>query len=257
MSRVGADEPDQGAGRESGAVSGVPAATPDGLGLGRWVEPGARPRTAQQMAYEAVRRAILRGALAPGTRLTQSDLAGRLSLSTTPVREALRRLASEGLVRIDAHRGAIVRGVDKDELREIYEIRLLLEPLAIRKAVLRITDAELDHAERLWRRMDDHLDPADWAEANREFHAIFARAAASPTLIRVTGTLRDSAAHYVHWLSVADPGLPVRANQEHRSLLDACRARDAEAAAVVEQEHLMSTFAAMMENLPEPGSERV
>ena len=217
-------------------------------------EPGAHPRTAQQLAYEAVRRAILRGQLAPGTRLTQSDIAAKLSVSTTPVREALRRLASEDLVRIDAHRGAIVRGVDKDELREIYEIRLLLEPLAIRKATVRITEEELDEAERLWMVMNDPGDLGDWAEANRAFHAVFAEAAASPTLIRITGALRDSAANYVHWLCVADPGLPVRANQEHRQLLDACRARDADRAAKVEEEHLASTFEAMLDNLPEPGT---
>ena len=215
-------------------------------------EPDARPRTAQQLAYETVRRAILRGQLAPGTRLTQSDLAAKLSLSTTPVREALRRLASEDLVRIDAHRGAIVRGVDKDELREIYEIRLLLEPLAIRKAVMRISDEELDRAEQLWSVMNDPSDLADWAEANRAFHAVFAEAAESPILIRISGSLRDSAAHYVHWLSVADPELPVRANEEHRRLLDACRARDADMAAKVEEEHLTSTFEAMLDHLPEP-----
>jgi DNA-binding GntR family transcriptional regulator len=200
-----------------------------------------------------VRRAILRGDLPPGTRLTQSDIAARLSLSTTPVREALRRLASEDLVRIDAHRGAIVRGVDKDELREIYEIRLLLEPLAMRKATLRITDDELDRAERLWQQMNDTSDPGDWAEANRAFHAVFADAASSTTLIRILGTLRDSAANYVRWLTVADPGLPVRANQEHRRLLDACRSRDADEAARIEEEHLLSTFRAMMSDLPEPG----
>ena len=208
-------------------------------------EPGAHPRTAQQLAYEAVRRAILREQLAPGTRLTQSDIAAKLSVSTTPVREALRRLASEDLVRIDAHRGAIVRGVDKDELREIYEIRLLLEPLAIRKATVRITEEELDEAERLWMVMNDPGDLGDWAEATRAFHAVFAEAAASPTLIRITGALRDSAANYVHWLCVADPGLPVRANQEHRQLLDACRARDADRAAKVEARCSSSIAAAL------------
>ena len=216
-------------------------------------EPGSHPRTAQQFAYEVVRREILRGNLTPGTRLAQGNIAAQLSLSTTPVREALRRLASEDLVRIDAHRGAIVRGVDKDELREIYEIRLLLEPLAMRKATVRITDEELDRAERLWERMNGSDDVSDWAETNRDFHALFAAAAAAPTLIRIVGTLRDSAANYVRWLAVADPELPARANQEHRRLLDACRSRDADMAARVEEAHLLSTFETMMSDLPEPG----
>jgi DNA-binding GntR family transcriptional regulator len=157
-------------------------------------EPGDFPRTAQQFAYEYVRRAILRGDLPPGTRLTQSDIASRLSLSTTPVREALRRLASEDLVRIDAHRGAIVRGVDKDE-------------------------------------------PQDPDQGGR----------------RRRGVGEDGMEGYVRWLTVADPGLPVRANQEHRRLLDACRSRDSDEAARIEEEHLLSTFEAMMSDLPELG----
>lgn len=216
-------------------------------------EPGKHPRTAQQLAFEVLRRGILSGNLIPGTRLAQNDIASQLSLSTTPVREALRRLASEGLVRIDAHRGAIVRGVDKDELREIYEIRLQLEPLAARKAAVNISEEELAEAERLWQKMNDSTDMGEWAETNRDFHAIFAQATASPNLIRILGGLRDSAANYVRWLAVADPGLPVRANEEHRRLLDACHARDDNLAAEIEEEHLLSTFEAMMNNLPESG----
>ncbi|HEX2177356.1 MAG TPA: GntR family transcriptional regulator [Nocardioidaceae bacterium] len=218
-------------------------------------EPGNVPRTAQQLAYEVVRRAILRGNLTPGTRLAQSEIAAQLALSTTPVREALRRLASDGLVRIDAHRGAIVRGVDVEELREIYEIRMLLEPLAMRKATMRITNEALDRAEALWQRMNHVTDLGDWAEDNRAFHAIFADAAASPTLIRILQGLRDSAANYVRWLAVADPDLPVRANQEHRQLLDACRARDADEAARIEEAHLLSTFQAMLDDFPEAGQD--
>ena len=221
-------------------------APPARLPLDMGVE-GGRPRTAQQLAYEVVRRAIMRGALQPGVRLTQSQLAEQLSLSTTPVREALRRLAGEGLVRIDAHRGAIVRGLDKAELSEIYELRLLLEPLAARKAVTHITDEALAEAEVLWERMKDYSDIATWSELNREFHAVFARSAASPNLTRILRGLRDSAAPYVRWSIVLQPDFPVVANQEHRELLDACRARDADTAAAVEEKHLRATLDAVMQ----------
>lgn len=211
---------------------------------------GAHPRTAQQLAYQVVRRAILQGDLEPGTRLTQGQLADQLAISTTPVREALRRLAGEGLVRIDAHRGAIVRGLDKAELLEIYEVRLLLEPLAIRKAVERISDATLAEAESLWERMNDHSDIGAWSDLNREFHAVFAQAADSPNLIRILRGLRDSAAPYVRYSIVLQPGFSVTANLEHRELLDACRARDAERAAKVEEKHLRATLVAVMEHHP-------
>lgn len=207
---------------------------------------GAPPRTAQQMAYEVVRRAIMRGTLQPGVRLTQSQLAGQLSISTTPVREALRRLAGDGLVQIDAHRGAIVRGLDGKELSEVYELRLLLEPLAAKKAVERITDQDLAQAEHLWERMNDYSDIGAWSDLNREFHAVFAQAADSPNLITILRGLRDKAAPYVRWSLVLEPDFAQSANQEHRELLDAGRARDGERAAVVEEKHLRHTLAAVL-----------
>lgn len=202
----------------------------------------AYPRTAQQLAYEVLRRSILNGTLRPGTRLTQTQVASQLSLSTTPVREALRRLAGEELVRIDAHRGAIVRGLDPDELREIYELRLLLEPLGIRKAVANISEQQLAEAEALHQRMEDHSDMDLWSQWNREFHAVFARSCNSPNLNRILRGLRDSAARYVRWSSVVDPDYSVIANQEHQQLIDACRARDADKAAEIEREHLKKTL---------------
>ncbi|MGH3386215.1 MAG: GntR family transcriptional regulator [Nocardioidaceae bacterium] len=228
-------------------AAGEPAgAQPTTLPLDIRFEAHTHPRTAQQLAYEVVRRAILRGAVVPGTRLTQGQLAAQLELSTTPVREALRRLASEGLVRIDAHRGAIVRGLDKSELSEIYEVRLLLEPLAIRKAAERVTDAELVRAEELWEQMEDHSDVGAWSELNREFHGVFAGAAQSPRLTEILRGLRDSAAPYVRWSMVLHPDFPVTANREHRQLLDACRARNGELAARIEEQHLQATLAAVM-----------
>lgn len=200
------------------------------------------PRTAQQLAYEALRRSILNGTLPPGTHLTQTQVASRLSLSTTPVREALRRLAGEELVRIDAHRGAIVRGLDPAELKEIYELRLLLEPLGIRKAAANITEAELAEAEALHAKMKDRSDMDIWSQWNREFHAVFARAAGSPHLNRILQSLRDSAARYVRWSSVVDPDFPVTANDEHFRLIEACRRRDADTAAEIEHEHLLKTL---------------
>ncbi|GAA4426379.1 GntR family transcriptional regulator [Georgenia halophila] len=224
-----------------------------GLTLDMPFDGGRVPRTTQQLTYEVLRSAILRGDLPAGTRLAQADLATQLSVSTTPVREALRRLASEDLVRIDTHRGAIVRGVDKDDLREMYEIRLLLEPLAMRKATSRIADEGITRAEQYWERMNTVVTPGQWAEDNRAFHSVFADAANSPKLIQILNGLRDSSATYIRWLVVTDPELPVRANREHRDLLDAVRARDPDRAAQVEEAHLRSTFNAMLNDFPGSG----
>lgn len=218
-------------------------------------ESHAHPRTAQQFAYEVLRHAIIHGALAPGTRLGQSQLAQQLRLSTTPVREALRRLASEELVRIDAHRGAIVRGLDREELSEIYRLRLVLEPMATRRAVEFITAEDLALAEEFCTRMDDHSDISTWSELNREFHAIFARAARSPRLTEILRGLRDSATPYVSWSMAMHPDFPVTANRQHRELLKACRERDGERAAEIEEQHLRSTLAAIMAEHPASAEE--
>lgn len=202
-------------------------------------------RTAQEVAYEAMKAAILRGDLPEGARLQQSKLAAQLNVSTTPVREALSRLASEGLVRIDPHRGAIVRGLDDDELEEIYQLRQILEPLAAKKAAGIITEEALNEAEELWRRMEDHTDPSEWAENNRQFHALIVTASNAPRLTSILKGLRDSSTRYVQWSLTVNPQRFVSANRDHRALIDACRARDSEGAAAIEAQHLSGTLDAL------------
>lgn len=204
-----------------------------------------RRRTAQEVAYDAVKAAILRGDVPEGARLQQSALASQLNVSTTPVREALSRLASEGLVQIDAHRGAIVRGLDDNELDEIYQLRQLLEPLAARKAAAHITEQQLSEAEELWRRMEDHSDPVEWSENNRRFHALIVSASHSPRLNSILKGLRDSSTRFVQWSLTVDPKRFASANKDHRALIDACRSRDGERAAAIEAQHLNGTVEAL------------
>lgn len=204
-----------------------------------------RPRTAQELAYDTLRRGILSGDLPPGTKLNQSAVAKRLRVSTTPVREALGRLAGDGLVRIDAHRGALVRGVNDEELEEIYELRQILEPLAARKAAAHITEAQLAEAEQLWQRMQDHSDAARWAENNRHFHAVIVAASRSPNLTAILKSLQASSARYVQWSLTVTPERFVTANHDHRQLLDALLSRDGDRAAAIEGQHLDATVAVL------------
>ena len=99
-------------------------------------------RTAHSYAYESLRAKIPSGELPPGTALIQANLAKDLGVSMTPVREALRNLATEGLVTMSTHRGATVTQLDIDDAKEIYRIRLQLEPSAVSMAVLQ-ADSDL------------------------------------------------------------------------------------------------------------------
>ena len=130
-------------------------------------------RTAHEFVKDSLRRAILRGDLSGGSRLIQADLATMLNVSTTPVREALRDLATEGLITLDRHRGGVVRELNWQEMEEIRLIRHQLEPLAVRLVVEHITDAELEEAERLRERMAKERDLGDWVELNTQFHLVF------------------------------------------------------------------------------------
>jgi DNA-binding GntR family transcriptional regulator len=208
-------------------------------------------RTAHEFVRESLRRAILRGDLAGGSRLIQGDLATTLNVSTTPVREALRDLATEGLITLDSHRGGIVRELNWDDMEEIQLIRRSLDPLAFRLACERITDEQLDDADRLYQLMEREKDLGDWVELNVQFHFIFEEATGVARLVGILKGLEQSSAVYVAQAQRWHPEIRRRANEQHRALIDACRARDASTAI-----EAMSGHAAMPIEMTDPKERR-
>lgn len=200
-----------------------------------------RPRTAHEAVRESMRQAIMRGDLQGGTRLIQSELAESLGVSTTPVREAMRDLATEGLIDFDRYRGAIVHTPTLDEVREIYEIRLLLEPAAARKAVHRISKKDLRTASALLSQIDDADDIGRFVDLNRSFHAVLLTPGVPARLEPILRVLRDAAAIHVSASLKAQPSQMRDSNAIHHRLLDAYRRHDAEAAAELTSRHLSST----------------
>jgi DNA-binding GntR family transcriptional regulator len=201
-----------------------------------------RPRTAHEVARDALRRAILEGALPGGTRLRQADIAARLGISTTPLREALRELASEGLVRLDAHRGATVVELDQSEIEEIYDLRKLLEPAALRRAAERITPDEITRARALCDRMRIETDPTVWAELNTAFHDVIIQASHSPRLVDIIEKLRAGSAPYVA-LALRTGGAHIpRQNVHHEQILQGLANGDGEATSRTFLKHLEETL---------------
>lgn len=199
-------------------------------------------RTAHQLVLETLRRAILTGRIPSGTRLVQAELAEQLKVSTTPVREALRDLATEGLIKLDAHRGAEVRSLSGPEVSEIYRIRSILEPEAMRLAIERISDEEIATAAKIQARADDETDTAAWTELNQQFHNVFVDAARSPRLAGILHSLHDAAGMYVAATLVQDTTRREEANREHHGLLAAARRRDAQAAVDLQLVHVRRTM---------------
>jgi DNA-binding GntR family transcriptional regulator len=211
------------------------------------LRPVGRSRTAHEYVLGTLRSAILGGTLAGGTRLVQAELASQLGVSTTPVREALRDMASEGLVVFDPHRGAIVRPLDMEEVREIYELRITLEPLMVRRVADLITDEQLDRADGLAARMRIETNLSTWVELNREFHSVFSEIGEGSRLAGILASLRDSASAYVSLSLEARPEQVPQANHEHDELIKLYRERDAEGAVELTVQHLRSTLAAIEE----------
>ena len=199
---------------------------------------GSARWTAHEYVREVLRRAILNGELEGGTRLVQAELASSLDVSTTPVREALRDLASEGLIRFDPHRGAVVSELDAVELEELYAIRLLLEPHAMRQAVARMTDEIVGRLRELHQRMADETLSASFVDLNRSFHMATYEAAVSPRLVGIIRGLEDAAVMYIGASLKTVPGLRDAAVHDHAQILTALEARDADAAEAAIRRHL-------------------
>lgn len=146
-------------------------------------------QTKQAMVVETLRRGILEGALAPGERLVIDDIAAALQVSPIPVREALRALQQEGLIAMRPHAGAVVAGMDREAIRELFALMESLELVAVRSAVRRI-DAE--GLERLrgfaatMRRAAQAGDQDAWAAANRAFHRTIVAIAGLPLVAEFT-----------------------------------------------------------------------
>jgi DNA-binding GntR family transcriptional regulator len=201
-----------------------------------------RAPTAHDYVLSTLREAILSSQLPGGTRLVQSELAAELDVSITPVREALRDLANEGLVTSDAHRGSRVRTLDLAEVRELYELRILLEPLMVRRSVANATGEQLDRADRIRREMEATGEISVWSELNREFHSALNESDDHSRLTTILNGLRDGASAYVGLSLGANPERIAESNAEHAALVKLYRARDTEAATTLTVQHLHTTL---------------
>lgn len=197
-------------------------------------------RTLWQRVHEHLRDEILSNRLQAGTELQETALAESLGVSRGPVREALGRLAAEGLVTVRPRRGAVVRSLSKEEFLEAYQVREALEALAVRLAVPRLSRDELARLQRLTDEM------AAWAqrdavheffEANLKFHEAVVQASANRTLQELYRHLVRQMRPY-QMRSLALRGNLRRSVAEHRAILRAARAGDADEAARLMSEHI-------------------
>ncbi|GAB3599861.1 GntR family transcriptional regulator [Microbacterium tumbae] len=200
---------------------------------------GARPvQTTHEWVRDGIRRAIVDGTYPPGAPLKQTELAAAFGTSVTPVREAMRDLVAEGLVQFDPQRIARVRSIDVDEAVEIYEMRLLLEPLAVSRATAHATTADIERFRELAAVADAAVDDAAWLAANRALHLEIIETSRSPQLAGVLGNLRRISGFYLGAVIRTTPIVRAKSSEQHSALIDAIEAADGPRAAAIMRDHI-------------------
>lgn len=208
------------------------------------------PRTATSAGAisQRLREAIRSGRLAPGTVLRQAELADEFGTSRIPVREALQALEGEGLVVIEANRGAFVSTLTAGELVEIFDLRVLLETEALRHAVGRHTERTLRRLESVQQELDRETDRHEWIALDRAFHEALYAPAERPRTAALIAGLRNAVERF--YLAHLDPNARRRGwNTEHHDLLQHVKARRGKAAAEILARHLRETQALALKTL--------
>ena len=196
-----------------------------------------RQGTAPETIATALRAGILSGETKPGTLLRQEDLAARFAMSRIPVRDALRLLEAEGLVTIATNRGAQVIQLSRDEVAEIYHLRVLLECDCLRLAVPRMSVVDLDRIERARQRAEIDAATAEWNDGDWAFHEALYRPSRHDRQIEAIRSLRLTSDLY----AAAHRALPTERKRwlaDHRAIVAACRAKDEPRAVSVLTAHL-------------------
>lgn len=213
-----------------------------------------------EVAYRRVREAILSGAVAAGQQLGQVELANQIGTSRVPLREALQRLEAEGLVVLRPRRGYIVTSLDREEITDIFDIRMILEERAGYLATLHATPADLAGVEHLLAAMDGMVvtnadEAARFAENNRAFHDRLYAASGRKQLCHVMTVLRTNVERYIRIgaLIAGDMG---RTQQEHWRIFDAFRRGDAQTVGHLCREHCQQTCDRLLARLAQEGSAR-
>jgi len=214
-----------------------------------------RASTTADGIAEALREEIQGGVLVPGEPIRQERVAARFGVSRIPVREAFGRLEAEGLMIVRPNRGAFVAALGTEELREAYDLRVLVEGDLLARAVPRLTADHLARVEALHAMLGAAEDPRIQGDLNREFHQALLGAADRPRQRALAEQLRGVVERYE---SVQRTLLDDTAafQEDHRRILDACRRNDPAGARAALEEHLRHAAALAIQSLSDGRPER-
>jgi DNA-binding GntR family transcriptional regulator len=206
--------------------------------------------------YETLLDAIISARLAPGTIVSEVALAKQLEVSRTPVHDALRQLAKDGLIEQRAGRRAIIRQFSKEDVHDIFEMRIILEGEAARRAASRIDSASLAHLRSVGEELRVNPDRSDWVarwtDFDEEFHEAIAKASGSSRLWQ--DIVRYRTLHRGLNRLATNPDCLQTALAQHFQILDALQMGDADAAARAMTDHIRQWQSHFVEHVVRPTS---
>ena len=214
-----------------------------------------RTGTSVTAVQQELERLIARGELKGGDRINESGLALRLRMSRGPIREACRALERTGLLRSEITRGFFVREISTREALDIYDMRASLSALVGRLAAALVTSAQLNELENLVDRMDEAVERDDLATfypLNVEFHTRLVACADNHKLMQIWPSL-EGELHLFRRRGLVLPGSLRKSNYQHRAMVQALRAGDAEGAARVMEQHILDGKARLLRAIASGG----
>ncbi|UCZ52916.1 GntR family transcriptional regulator [Bacillus shivajii] len=184
----------------------------------------------RETIFKQLRGMILKNELRPGDKLSEAELAERLGVSRTPIREALHKLELEDLIEIQPRRYCQVKGITKESINEINLIRAQLEPLVARDAVDHLTDDELNYIKEVLDRSVNYFEQGDvysLIEAHDEFHSTILKASKLKRIVKLLENLHDYIISF-RYSFMSRPDLVKRSIYEHQDIFEALEKRDSD-----------------------------
>ena len=207
----------------------------------------------RDVVFNTLRQAILKGELAPGERLMEIQLAEKLGVSRTPIREAIRKLELEGLVLMIPRKGAEVAKISEKSLKDVLEVRRSLEELAIELACQRMTDTDLQELERKQKKFCEAISRGsamDIAESDESYHDVIYNCTRNTRLVQILNNLREQMYRFrLEYIKDEDKRQILRL--EHEKILKALRNRHVEEARAAVREHIDNQEITVLKNIKE------
>jgi len=217
-------------------------------------------QSATQIAFEGIKQLIFTGELIADSNHLESELATRLGLSRTPVREATLMLEAHGLLEVQPRRGIRIKSISPEEMADVFEILTELECLATRRAASAgLTQAQLKELHAAMIDMEDALAENNrnaWAKANEAFHTELVRLGGNPYIINMVSMVNDQVRRACTITLHLRP-LPIKSNDSHRKLYSAIEIGDEQLAEEIHREHLQQTSSMKIAILKQSGLRRI